>query len=447
MNQLCRVCGEPAAGFHFGAFTCEGCKSFFGRTYNNVSSLGDCKNGGRCVINKKNRTSCKACRLRKCLVVGMSKSGSRYGRRSNWFKIHCLLDDPGSSPPGTPTDLGSEVGYWGRGASEDESDTVDVCGTDTPHHSPRRTSPALSSPDSHASDNSVEAAPRPPPGLEYLSLYQKFSVLPSSGLYSGPALNPLLLTHLPLSVSPYSNHPFDPYLQQAFHGTRPHVSAYYSRGYNTNNTPAFRSLQVTPPQSINTNKPSTATRHFTLPTKRLAEDPLVLPSIKRMRQLAENESQIFSKPTLSSTTELSTEFTSLSKRITCRGSDEYKTSGGETRPSSSCEEDREEDSPIDLSVKATVSRSHHTRWLEEERSEPDNSIILDLSIKSRSVDHVETVRRQSFMHEKPQNFRTQSDSKCRMTMSPPGEFSSSVDSQNPSGNTTITSSPPPLSSI
>lgn len=26
MNQQCRVCGEPAAGFHFGAFTCEGCK-------------------------------------------------------------------------------------------------------------------------------------------------------------------------------------------------------------------------------------------------------------------------------------------------------------------------------------------------------------------------------------------------------------------------------------
>lgn len=26
MNQKCKVCGEPAAGFHFGAFTCEGCK-------------------------------------------------------------------------------------------------------------------------------------------------------------------------------------------------------------------------------------------------------------------------------------------------------------------------------------------------------------------------------------------------------------------------------------
>lgn len=46
-----------------------------------------CKNGGNCIINKRNRTACKACRLKKCLTVGMSKSSSRYGRRSNWFKI------------------------------------------------------------------------------------------------------------------------------------------------------------------------------------------------------------------------------------------------------------------------------------------------------------------------------------------------------------------------
>lgn len=108
MNQQCKVCGEPAAGFHFGAFTCEGCKSFFGRTYNNLGSISECKNGGVCVINKKNRTACKACRLRKCLMVGMSKSGSRYGRRSNWFKIHCLLQEQTNgnqnmgSPAGSP---------------------------------------------------------------------------------------------------------------------------------------------------------------------------------------------------------------------------------------------------------------------------------------------------------------------------------------------------------
>lgn len=50
-------------------------------------------------MDKKNRTACKACRLRKCLMVGMSKSGSRYGRRSNWFKIHCLMQQPPSSSP------------------------------------------------------------------------------------------------------------------------------------------------------------------------------------------------------------------------------------------------------------------------------------------------------------------------------------------------------------
>nr|XP_026499929.1 knirps-related protein-like [Vanessa tameamea] len=107
MNQKCKVCGEPAAGFHFGAFTCEGCKSFFGRSYNNLNSITECKNNGECVINKKNRTACKACRLRKCLMVGMSKSGSRYGRRSNWFKIHCLLQEQqqaaqSQSPPRMP---------------------------------------------------------------------------------------------------------------------------------------------------------------------------------------------------------------------------------------------------------------------------------------------------------------------------------------------------------
>ena len=107
-NQLCRVCDEPAAGFHFGAFTCEGCKSFFGRTSNNQSVIQECKNNYRCVVDKKNRTACKACRLRKCLMVGMSKSGSRYGRRSNWFKIHCLMQQnlggavaPKPSPPGS----------------------------------------------------------------------------------------------------------------------------------------------------------------------------------------------------------------------------------------------------------------------------------------------------------------------------------------------------------
>ncbi|XP_076684883.1 knirps-related protein [Andrena cerasifolii] len=170
MNQQCKVCGEPAAGFHFGAFTCEGCKSFFGRSYNNLSSISECKNGGECVINKKNRTACKACRLRKCLLVGMSKSGSRYGRRSNWFKIHCLMQEQQQqqqqqqhhyqqtlpsqqlaqqqrkpiSPP-----IGIHAGQ--------RKDDVLMLGLDDYKNS---TSPSISSPESHNSDSSVEISER-----------------------------------------------------------------------------------------------------------------------------------------------------------------------------------------------------------------------------------------------------------------------------------------------
>ncbi|XP_016956089.1 knirps-related protein [Drosophila biarmipes] len=211
MNQTCKVCGEPAAGFHFGAFTCEGCKSFFGRSYNNLSSISDCKNNGECIINKKNRTACKACRLKKCLMVGMSKSGSRYGRRSNWFKIHCLLQEQqqqavaamtahhnsqqagggaaggSGGGPGMPNGvkgmsgvpppaaaaaalgmLGHPSGYPGlyavaNAGSVRSKEELMMLGLESSgeygsHKHPVVASPSVSSPDSHNSDSSVEVS-------------------------------------------------------------------------------------------------------------------------------------------------------------------------------------------------------------------------------------------------------------------------------------------------
>ncbi|XP_014248432.1 nuclear hormone receptor E75-like [Cimex lectularius] len=176
MNQQCKVCGEPAAGFHFGAFTCEGCKSFFGRSYNNLSSISECKNNGECVINKKNRTSCKACRLRKCLLVGMSKSGSRYGRRSNWFKIHCLLQE--QKQKNDDGRLGAQIASINRNKEE-----LMLLGLeDYKTYSPSTSSPG--------SDTSEEKCRREPPYFGFPIIPQMFlpqpfhpAFLPSPYLY------------------------------------------------------------------------------------------------------------------------------------------------------------------------------------------------------------------------------------------------------------------------
>ncbi|KAL3275766.1 hypothetical protein HHI36_020511 [Cryptolaemus montrouzieri] len=214
MNQTCKVCGEPAAGFHFGAFTCEGCKSFFGRSYNNLSSISECKNNGECVINKKNRTACKACRLRKCLLVGMSKSGSRYGRRSNWFKIHCLLQEqqqqqqqqqqnqgncalpPGVRPPQkTPPPQHHHFGLSFLGSQPfpppllhlpKTKEELMLLGLDEYKNS---ASPSVSSPESHNSDSSVEIS-----DARRLPLFHGLippAFLPPPGLLFPPGYPPL----------------------------------------------------------------------------------------------------------------------------------------------------------------------------------------------------------------------------------------------------------------
>ncbi|XP_075225187.1 uncharacterized protein LOC142326491 isoform X2 [Lycorma delicatula] len=265
MNQQCKVCGEPAAGFHFGAFTCEGCKSFFGRSYNNLSSISECKNNGECVINKKNRTSCKACRLRKCLLVGMSKSGSRYGRRSNWFKIHCLLQeqqqnqqksnggnrtDPPNNLPTPPVHLDPRLHMQLIARSKDELLMLSL----------DESSPTISSPESHNSDSSVEAGDgrsrttaerqsvpfyKPPPG-PFLPFPSLASLLPHPAFFppnfSPHQQNPLLFPSPNYLFSTKPNAFTSPHIEEEIYNKR----YYLDRVLRSQRSPPRRDSAGTP---------------------------------------------------------------------------------------------------------------------------------------------------------------------------------------------------------
>uniref|UniRef100_A0A3P9IAV1 Vitamin D receptor n=1 Tax=Oryzias latipes TaxID=8090 RepID=A0A3P9IAV1_ORYLA len=70
--RICGVCGDKATGFHFNAMTCEGCKGFFRRSMKRKASF-TCPFNGSCNITKDNRRHCQACRLKRCIDIGMMK--------------------------------------------------------------------------------------------------------------------------------------------------------------------------------------------------------------------------------------------------------------------------------------------------------------------------------------------------------------------------------------
>ncbi|NXG72529.1 NR1I3 protein, partial [Baryphthengus martii] len=71
-EKVCAVCGDRATGYHFHVMTCEGCKGFFRRSVIKGVRF-TCPFARRCPITKAKRRQCQACRLQKCLDVGMRK--------------------------------------------------------------------------------------------------------------------------------------------------------------------------------------------------------------------------------------------------------------------------------------------------------------------------------------------------------------------------------------
>lgn len=78
----CIICEGEASGFHYGCNTCEACKNFFRRCLlRKTTSPFVCHSRKDCEISfKKNKNNCSACRLDKCLKLGMAKEKCKMGR-------------------------------------------------------------------------------------------------------------------------------------------------------------------------------------------------------------------------------------------------------------------------------------------------------------------------------------------------------------------------------
>jgi hypothetical protein len=74
-SVYCVVCGDISSGKHYGILACNGCSGFFKRSVRR-RLIYRCQAGtGSCFIDKAHRNQCQACRLKKCLRMGMNKDG------------------------------------------------------------------------------------------------------------------------------------------------------------------------------------------------------------------------------------------------------------------------------------------------------------------------------------------------------------------------------------
>ncbi|KAJ8009573.1 hypothetical protein DPEC_G00090280 [Dallia pectoralis] len=92
-TRYCAVCSDYASGYHYGVWSCEGCKAFFKRSIQGHNDYM-CPATNQCTIDRNRRKSCQACRLRKCYEVGMMKGGLRKDRGGRVLRRDKRRSDP-----------------------------------------------------------------------------------------------------------------------------------------------------------------------------------------------------------------------------------------------------------------------------------------------------------------------------------------------------------------
>lgn len=78
-SSVCGVCGDASDGQHFGAIACRACAAFFRRSTVTERKY-ICRFEGDCNIGKDVRCMCRACRLRKCVELGMNAKSVQRNR-------------------------------------------------------------------------------------------------------------------------------------------------------------------------------------------------------------------------------------------------------------------------------------------------------------------------------------------------------------------------------
>ncbi|GMR48179.1 hypothetical protein PMAYCL1PPCAC_18374, partial [Pristionchus mayeri] len=84
LDVPCEVCQDHSSGKHYNKFSCDGCAGFFKRSIRRHRHYL-CKNKGnpeegRCIVDKTHRNQCRACRLKRCIEIGMNKEAVQHER-------------------------------------------------------------------------------------------------------------------------------------------------------------------------------------------------------------------------------------------------------------------------------------------------------------------------------------------------------------------------------
>ncbi|KAI6181830.1 Nuclear receptor domain-containing protein [Aphelenchoides besseyi] len=78
-GKSCLICGHVSHGYHFGILACRACAAFFRRTVAE-KKVYKCRQNCNCAIRKDMRNTCRYCRFRKCVSLGMNQNDVQMNR-------------------------------------------------------------------------------------------------------------------------------------------------------------------------------------------------------------------------------------------------------------------------------------------------------------------------------------------------------------------------------